>query len=320
MPGRAGDIRRNQGLRRTHPRQGGKPPHVLRAAAHCRQGFMVSSAWEPDLLDPAKIIEETPAIAWGRLQVMLFDEIESTNETALQCARRGAAGGTLVVAEYQTRGRGRMGRHWISPRGAGLYFSLILRPEPATNAWPLLTHVAACALADALRALPELGLIPHALDVELKWPNDVLVAGRKVEGILLETTGAGAGKSAAILGVGVNINRLDLPADLAGKVTSLGEASGVSVPRRPLLVSFLRHFQRGYELFRHGDHTSILDRWKAYSRMWKDTPVWIVEEGRHRAAVTRGLSPGGALIVETPDGREETILAGDVSVRRPGRE
>jgi BirA family transcriptional regulator, biotin operon repressor / biotin---[acetyl-CoA-carboxylase] ligase len=281
---------------------------------------MVSSTWEPDLLDPAKIIEETPATAWDRLRVMLFDEIGSTNEEALRCARRDAPAGTLVVAECQTRGRGRMGRHWISPRGAGLYFSLVLRPEPAISAWPLLTHVAACALADTIRGLAEQGLIPHPLDVELKWPNDVLIAGRKVAGILLETNGTGVGNCAAILGVGVNVNRIDLPEDLSGKVSSLGEAAGVLVPRRTLLVSFLCHFQTGYELFRRGDHTGILDRWKGLSRMWKDTPVWIVEDGRRRGAVTRGLSSCGALIVETPDGREETVLAGDVSIRRPGQE
>ncbi len=281
---------------------------------------MVSSTWEPDRLDPARISEETPVTAWGTLQVKWFDELDSTNEEALRLARQGAAAGTLVVAECQTRGRGRMGRRWISPRGAGLYFSLILRPEPPVSTWPLLTHIAAWALARTLGGLSEKASIPYPLEVELKWPNDVLIGARKAAGILLETTGVGREIPAAILGVGVNVGGMAMPAEWANQVTSVSEAAGVLVPRRLLLVDFLTHFQSGYELFRRGDHDTILDQWKRYSRMWQDTPVWITEEGRSRTAVTRGLSPAGALIVETPDGREETILAGDVSLRRPVRE
>jgi BirA family biotin operon repressor/biotin-[acetyl-CoA-carboxylase] ligase len=267
-----------------------------------------------------RIVDETPAIAWDRLNVFCCREIASTNDEALQRARLGAASGTLIVAECQTQGRGRKGRRWISPAGAGLYFSLVLRPQQPLGNWPLLTHVASLALARTLQALPEEGIIPQPLDLELKWPNDVLISGKKTAGILLETGGAGGGITAAIVGVGINVGKVELPVELQDQVTSVGEAAGVVVPRRHILVRFLYHFQLGYDLFLRGQNTAILDQWKSFSRMWKDTPIWIAEDERCRPAVTRGLSETGALIVQTPDGAEETILAGDVSIRRWSRE
>jgi BirA family biotin operon repressor/biotin-[acetyl-CoA-carboxylase] ligase len=289
-------------------------------AAICSWCAMSSSSWQQDQLVPERIVAETPAIAWDRLQVLSFQEIGSTNEEALRRARQGAPGGTIVVAESQTQGRGRKGRRWISPPGSGLYFSLILRPEQPLSHWPLLTQVASVALARTLQALPQEALIAHPLDLELKWPNDVLISGRKTAGILLETAGAGGILSAAVMGVGINVSKVELPVDLRDQVTSVSEAAGVLVSRRHLLVRFLYHFQLGYKLFEQGEHEAILDQWKSLSRMWKDTPVWILEDERRRPAVTRGLSATGALIVETADGAEETLLAGDVSIRRSARE
>ena len=281
---------------------------------------MSSSTWEQDQLDPEKIAGETPATAWDRLQILSFQEIGSTNEEALRRARLGAPAGTVVVAESQTQGRGRKGRSWISPPGPGLYFSVLLRPFQPVGDWPLLTHVASAALVRTLRALPEEALIPQPLDLELKWPNDVLISGKKTAGILLETGGTGAIVSAAVVGIGINVGQFALPVELRNRVTSVSEAAGVLVPRRHLLVRFLCHFQAGYMLFERGDYAGILDQWKSFSHMWRDTPVWILEDESRRAAVTRGLTASGALIVETDDGREETLLAGDVSIRRSSRE
>ncbi len=275
---------------------------------------MTAANWHHDRLDPESITRETPAVAWDGLHVLAFQEIDSTNEEALRQARLGAPGGTVVVAESQTRGRGRKGRAWISPPGSGLYFSFIHRSSQPLSQWPLLTHVAAVALARTIQGLPDEGMIPRALDLELKWPNDVLISGRKTAGILLETAG-GAGSPAAIVGVGVNVGTVDLPADLRDQVISVSKAAGVLVPRRHLLVRFLYHFQVGVQLFERGNHAAILDQWKSFSRMWCDTPIWIVEDKGRRPAVTRGLSPVGALIVETASGETETLIAGDISIR-----
>jgi BirA family transcriptional regulator, biotin operon repressor / biotin---[acetyl-CoA-carboxylase] ligase len=275
-----------------------------------------ASVVDRDELVADRIKDETPAIAWDTLDVSCYREIASTNDEALQCARLGAMHGTLIVAESQTQGRGRKGRRWISPAGPGLYFSLVLLPRQPLENWPLLTHVASIALARTLQRLPEEGIIARPLDLELKWPNDVLISGKKAAGILLETGGAGGRITAAIVGVGVNVGKVELPAELEDQVTSIGAAAGVAVPRRHILVRFLYHFQLGYDLFSRGQTAAILDEWKSFSRMWTDTPVWIAEDERSRPAVTRGLSKTGALIVQTPDGAEETILAGDVSIRR----
>lgn len=280
----------------------------------------VRLAFDRDQLVPAWIADETPAVSWERLQVEGFFETTSTNEVALLRARQGAASGTLIYAESQTAGRGRKGSQWLSPARTGLYFSLVLRPEQGPSHWALLTHTASVALSFALQELVQEGLTSRPLDLELKWPNDVLLSGKKTAGILLETAGTGGSISAAVVGVGINVSRALLPEELQDRVTSVSEAAGVQVPRRHLLVRFLYHFQLGYDLFVRGEHQTILEQWKKFSRMWTDTPVWIIENDQARPAVTAGLTESGALMVRTPDGGEEVILAADVSIRRSAHE
>jgi len=280
----------------------------------------VRLAFDHDQLVPAWIADETPAISWERMQVEGFFETTSTNEVALLRARQQAASGTLIYAESQTAGRGRKGSQWLSPPRAGLYFSMVLRPEQAPSRWALLTHAASVALSFALQELVQEGFTSRPLDLELKWPNDVLLSGKKTAGILLETAGSGSTIAAAVVGVGVNVSRTSLPEELQERVTSVSEAVGVQVPRRRLLVRFLYHFQLGYDLFVRGEHQTILEQWKKFSRMWKDTPIWIIEDDQARPAVTAGLTESGALMVRTPDGGEEIILAGNVSIRRSARE
>jgi BirA family biotin operon repressor/biotin-[acetyl-CoA-carboxylase] ligase len=281
-----------------------------------RDGRVHLSA-DPDALIPAWIIEETPALSWERLEVDGYLETDSTNKEALHRARQGAAHGTLIYAESQTAGRGRKGRTWISPPAAGLYFSLLIRPSQPPNRWTLLTHVSSLALACALREFSEQGRDSKPLDIELKWPNDVLLSGRKTAGILLETAMVGGCLAAAVVGVGVNVKPCVFPHELRDQVTSVGEAAATEVPRRHLLVRILYHFQIAYNLFERGEHREILEQWKALSRMCRDTPIWVVEADTPRPAVTAGLTESGALIIRNPDGSEEELLAGDVSIRRP---
>jgi BirA family biotin operon repressor/biotin-[acetyl-CoA-carboxylase] ligase len=281
----------------------------------CREG-RARLEFDHDQLVPSWIVAETPAVAWEALRTEGYLEIGSTNECALRRARQGASAGTLVFAEAQTAGRGRLGRQWFAPPRGGLCFSLIVCPLTSSSRWPLLTHVASAALAFAIRELESEDMIPVPLDLELRWPNDVLISGKKAAGILLETVGTGSSLSAAVVGVGVNVAPGSLPPELQGSAISLSEAAGVRVPRRRLLVRFLYHFQLGYELFARGEHQAILERWKRFSRMWSDTPVWIMEGERTRPGVTAGLTDEGALRVRGADGAEEVILAGDVSIRR----
>jgi BirA family biotin operon repressor/biotin-[acetyl-CoA-carboxylase] ligase len=280
-----------------------------------QSGKRVSLEFDQDQMVPYWIQKETPAIAWEALRVNAFLSVASTNIEALELARAGAPGGTLVVAEEQTAGRGRKGRPWVSVAGKSLSFSIVLRPKQPLKSWPLLTHAASVALVETIKRLHTLKVIPHALDVDLKWPNDVLVSGRKCAGILLETVTDGS-CSAAVVGLGINIRKGSVPESLQSTAVSIEEMADARVPRRQVLVNFLRIFQECYSLFENGNHRGLLERWKGHSSMWEGVPVWITEGRVRRSATTCGLNEVGALMVKTSDGNVEAVLAADVSVDR----
>jgi BirA family biotin operon repressor/biotin-[acetyl-CoA-carboxylase] ligase len=290
----------------------------------CRQwGFQLDIAggrirlrYDHEQLVPAWIQQETPATAWERLEIFGFLSVGSTNGEAIDLARRGAPGGTLIYAEEQTAGKGRKERSWFSPAGVGLYFSLVLRPEQPRRAWPLLAHAASVALVETLKGLYEQRLISNQLDVDLKWPNDVLLSGNKCAGILLEALPAEAVGPAAVVGVGVNVHEVDGPVPEAPEAACVDRMARMRVPRRRILTGFLRHFQQWYLAFERGEHGDLLERWKSFSSMWTGTQIRISDSGEPRAGITCGLNEYGALLVRTADGRVETLLAGDVSIRK----
>jgi BirA family biotin operon repressor/biotin-[acetyl-CoA-carboxylase] ligase len=271
---------------------------------------------DADLVVPGWVEKETEAIAWDETRVRGFFEIGSTNDEALSLSRTGAPEGTVIWAELQTAGRGRLGRRWISPAQSGLYFSVVLRPRQPLKYWPILTHAAAVALFRSLQDLRQEGVIPRNLEVDLKWPNDVLLSGKKTAGILLETVLKGEAAEAAAVGVGINVAPEAVPVELRDRATAVGAEAGVSVPRRWLLVRFLCQFQRLYKLFSAGDYRTIIEHWKSCSTMWNGVEVTVTEGDQSRIAMTCGLTETGALRIRNESGREEIVLAGDVSVRR----
>jgi BirA family biotin operon repressor/biotin-[acetyl-CoA-carboxylase] ligase len=272
--------------------------------------------FDQESLVPYWIHKETPAIAWDWLRVNGYLSLDSTNREAFDLARKGAANGTLVYAEEQTDGKGRKGRTWFSKAGAGLFFSLILRPNQARRWWPLLTHVACVSLIEALRTLSESVNIPQPFNIDLKWPNDVLLDGKKCAGILLEALPLEGKNSAAIVGIGINVHSGSVPDALVAEATCLDDIAGVRVPRRQLLVHFLHEFQLNYQAFEEGKHADILDKWKSLSSMWHEVPVTIIEGDKSRHVVTCGLDEIGALIIRNEEGSIEKIFAGDVRIRR----
>ena len=171
----------------------------------------VSLQFDHEQLVPYWIQKETAAIAWQWLRVHGFFRIDSTNREAIELARHGTPSGTLVYAEEQTAGKGRKGREWFSPHGSGLYFSLILRPKQPRKVWPILTHVASIALVDTLRELSDRKSVPVRLDVDIKWPNDVLLSGKKCAGILLEMVPGENEDPAAVVGVGIDVHEGSVP-------------------------------------------------------------------------------------------------------------
>jgi BirA family transcriptional regulator, biotin operon repressor / biotin---[acetyl-CoA-carboxylase] ligase len=276
----------------------------------------VSLTYDRDQLVPYWIQQETPALAWDWLRVNGFLSVESTNIVATELARKGAPSGSLVYAEEQTAGKGRRDRTWISPAGTGLYCSLLLRPAQARKYWPLLTHVASIALGETLKYLSQQRIITRPLEIDIKWPNDVLLSGKKCAGILLETVSTENENHAAIVGVGVNVRPGSVPDFLKAEATCIDDMGDAIIPRRLLLVQFLRHFQLFYLMFERGEHANLLERWKSLSSMWNGTRIWITEGDQRRQAETCGINEIGALLVRTADGSCETILAGDISVRR----
>jgi BirA family biotin operon repressor/biotin-[acetyl-CoA-carboxylase] ligase len=271
--------------------------------------------FDEEQIVPYWIQRETPDLAWEGLRVQGFLRIDSTNREALEQARMGAPSGTMICAEEQTRGRGRNGRNWFSPAKSGLFFSLVVRPEKPSQFWPLLTHVASVALVRTLLDLVDKKVIPNPLVTDIKWPNDVLISGKKCAGILLETLNEGD-NTAVVVGVGINVHRGSVSSELAEKAICIDEPAHTRVPRRKVLVGFLQHFQAEYNSFEKGNPDEVLERWKNHSGMWNGVRIWIEEGENRRSATTRGLDEIGALIIENEDGYRETIHAGDVRIQR----
>jgi BirA family transcriptional regulator, biotin operon repressor / biotin---[acetyl-CoA-carboxylase] ligase len=290
----------------------------------CREwGFRLQSengrvhlCHDEDQLVPSWIQTETPLIAWNCLRVHGFFKIQSTNTYALDLAKRDAQEGTLVYAEEQTTGRGRKNRIWHSPAGAGLYFSIVIRPKAPLEFWPLLTHVSSIALVETLKELSENKVIPSALNIDLKWPNDVLLSGKKCAGILLESALSDAGDPIAVVGLGINIRKGSVPDGLESEATCLEEMAGVFVPRRRLMVNFLRNFQLCCLVFEQGNYGELLERWKSHSSMYDGVQVWMGEGAARRKAITCGINDMGALLVRTPDGELKTIYAEDIRISK----
>lgn len=239
------------------------------------------------------------------------EELGSTNELAYRLAQEGAFHGEVVIAEAQTAGKGRRGRSWVSPPGANLTFSVVLRPELPPHRAPELTLVAAVALAEALQD-------SGAPEAAIKWPNDVQVDGRKIAGILTELSAEADRVHFVIVGIGVNLNMTldDFPDDVRPNATSLAAERGQHVPRALFAAALFsrledwldRHAQEGFEPVRAA--------WKALS----STPgqeVLVKTDRTELRGVAEDIDDSGALLVRTADGKLERVLAGDVEQLRP---
>ena len=224
--------------------------------------------------------------------------LPSTMDAAAALAHEGAAHGVVVAADEQTNGRGRRGTTWASPPGAGLYFSFIARPSPASSL-SLLTLAAGVAVRDGI-------LTATGLAADLKWPNDVLVGRRKLAGILAEGLAIGTPEQAVIIGVGVNVQPAAYPLDVAARATSIEDELGRPVERNALLTAIL--ISLGDRLAQLEQSAGdILQAWRAASPNAIGTRI----EWEGRSGVTAGIDDEGALLVRTPAGVER-IIAGEL--------
>ncbi len=260
----------------------------------------------PDRLLPGEIQRRLRATRFGA-EIAYRAEIASTNEEAARLARADAPEGTLVLAESQTAGRGRLGRHWVSPPHANLYASFVLRPSIPPGDAPQISLAAAVAVARALVAV-------GAEDVAIKWPNDCLLGGRKVAGILTEMDAEVDRVRAVVLGIGVNLNMPieAFPEELRDTATSLLHALGSRVDRVGFAARLCDELEEVYDRFLDQGFEAIAPEWEARSCL-TGRAVTVECSGRRLRGIVRGLDPDGRLVLDGPQG-EERIVAGDVSV------
>jgi BirA family transcriptional regulator, biotin operon repressor / biotin---[acetyl-CoA-carboxylase] ligase len=260
----------------------------------------------PDVLLPQLIRPRLHTADIGK-SLFHFYTVDSTNAFALRLLEHGqnVAHGTVIIAESQTAGRGRLGRSWYSEPESGLYLSTVLYPKAPPSFAPLLTLATTIAVHNAVEQVTE-------LDVDIKWPNDLLVGGRKVCGILAEMQAEVDRIKMMVIGVGVNVNHESFPDEIAGRATSLRIASGRLQSRIEILVDFLEEFERLYINFERKGPRAIIDQWTRLSSFANGRKIEIDDGVRKIAGITRGLNPLGALRVEQQDGRTEEVYSGDV--------
>jgi BirA family biotin operon repressor/biotin-[acetyl-CoA-carboxylase] ligase len=269
------------------------PRSILPAAAHGAP------------LDLAQVREHLDAKRLG-IRFHYFTEISSTNSHARELAEKGAAEGEVVLAESQTHGRGRLGRRWESPPLANLYLSFILRPKLAPVHAPQITLMAAVALAETVGSF-----IPQK--VTIKWPNDILVNGKKLAGILTEAACVPERVEYVILGIGVNVNYpIDsMPQELRQGATSLLDLTRIEVNRESFLRRLIQDLDRCYGDLEQSGFEPLAPRWEAHFGLrGQRVRVELIDQvvvGR-----ARGIAQDGALLVQGDDGTLQKVIAGDV--------
>ncbi|BDG01621.1 biotin--[acetyl-CoA-carboxylase] ligase [Anaeromyxobacter oryzae] len=238
-----------------------------------------------------------------------YEELGSTSDRAKELADEGAAHGEVVVAETQTAGRGRRGRTWISPPRRNLYFSVVLRPDLPPARAAELTLVASLAICDALRQA--------GVDAGIKWPNDVLVGGKKIAGILTELAAEPDRVHWVVVGVGVNVNARveDFPAELREEATSVAIERHEPAPRALFAAACLTALEGWIDVHAEQGFAPIRNAWRERS-VTLGRQVLVRSDGREIAGVAEDIDEQGALLVRTPE-RVERILAGDVHLLRP---
>ena len=260
----------------------------------------------PDILLPQLIRPRLNTRIIGR-NLYHFYDVDSTNSFASRLIAHGrnVAEGTTIIAETQTAGRGRLGRSWISQREAGIYFSVVLFPKAPPSLAPLFTLATAVAMHNAVERY-------SGLDIDIKWPNDLLVGQKKFCGILSEIQAEVDLVKMMIIGVGLNANHEHMPDEIAGRATSLRIASGHIQSRIEILLEFLEEFENIYMDFERKGPRSIIDQWTRFSSFANDRRIEIHDGVRKIAGVTRGLNALGALKIEQKGGQIEEVYSGDV--------
>jgi BirA family biotin operon repressor/biotin-[acetyl-CoA-carboxylase] ligase len=278
----------------------------IEASPH--QGYRLLSA--PDVLhadDLSWRLAENQRI--GR-DIRVFEQTTSTNDVIEKLARDGAKEGAVVFAESQTAGRGRLGRTWVSPARKGIWFSVLLRPSLSPSAATQMTVASAAALRNAIELQTE-------LKAEIKWPNDILISGKKVAGILTELSAELDRIKYIVLGIGVdvNLNASDFPHELRHQATSLKIELGKPVARAELAAAILCELDREYARILAGEFNAVADEWEQHCTTLGERLVIHLGE-RRVCGRAESLGDDGALLLRTDYGHLERIVGGDVRIEK----
>lgn len=266
----------------------------------------------PDKLEMVTLLHGMETKTLGRT-IEIHESIDSTNSRAKELALLGYPDGTLVIAEEQVKGRGRMGRSWVSPAGKGIWMSLLLRPEMPPNSAPIITTLAALAVKRALEETT--GLV-----VSIKWPNDIIIQNKKICGILTEIHADIDVIHYVIVGIGINANieKDDFPEELLDSATSILIALGRKVDRVQLIQAIMKHMEEIYtDYIKSRDMGPILEECRKCSATLGRV-VKVVGRNMEFSGKAIDLDEDGALLVLKEDGKVEKVLSGDVSVRGIG--
>ncbi len=252
-------------------------------------------------------------------EIIRLQKTESTNSVALELGERGAIAGTVVVAQAQTGGRGRLKRYWLSPRGMGLYFSIILRPELAPEHLPKVTLAAGLALCKAVEA-------EYSLPPEIKWPNDLLLDGRKFGGILTETgflhSMATERKPFVVIGAGINLFTPEggFQNNLQGRATSIADHTDRTISAEPLLMAGISAIEQEVLRLEKGDFQEILEEWMERDGVKDKVLTWVTPQGKKVTGVSLGPDADGLLRIRDGAGNIHTVISGDVNLVGKGPE
>lgn len=277
-------------------------------AADPHHGYRLLGA--PDVLHADDLLSLVASNRVVGRDIRVFEETSSTNDVAERLARDGVREGVAVFAESQTKGRGRLGRQWLSPSHKGLWFSVLLRPSLRPQAATQLTVAAATSLVRAIHQVT--GLRP-----EIKWPNDILLNGKKVAGVLTELSAELDHVKYIILGIGVdvNLNTSDFPSDLRKLATSIQMETGRSVRRAELAAAILRELDRDYSLVCSRRFSKLSDEWEAQcTTLGRRVNIRVGDrliQGR-----AESLDEDGALLLRTEHGHLERVIGGDVTLAK----
>lgn len=239
--------------------------------------------------------------------LIIKEVTDSTNLDIKRAAEDGAAHGTVAVGEQQTAGKGRRGRSWVSPPGENLYFSMLLDPAFEPDRAAMVTPVMALAVAQAARSI--------GLDARIKWPNDVVIHGKKVCGILTELFFREDGSYYVIIGTGINVNQQSFPTEIQDKATSLYAEKKALIDREKMLAAVLHFFADYYERLEQCGNLSGLKKEYESLLVNLDAQVEVLDPKGAWKGVAQGIDDMGELLVRHEDGRTEAVYAGEVSVR-----